>query len=441
MSRVIGDTTSAKGILSKWPFTFLGNSGVALNAHVLPFPFVHTSLTKAVTPIQGTNPFRVVFTNTFMNWPHLTPPRFGITTSKQIGQRKHAFVSWSSGTLTWPAALHQKLFSFETGFNANLAMAALQQPSSLNIGVVSEPSRPQEVVSLEEDEDEEEDEEFQELREKTRKTSQAAESWQVQIQASPAAGGLTFGYGRNIFSGKPATEPVRSEWSSEGYHGVPAELETRSVRLELTTTASIDMSLAYSIEAVRQVGEFTRMGFGVSLDGVNDLALTISWSRLGQRIKIPISLCSQEVVNADIAAAAVIFPWLTYCAVEFGYLRPRERKKRRRLVARKQRQLKKLIPQKRADSVQAIEIMAEQVHRRQGKEEVQNGLVITKAEYGYMPSTHKKTKSHDPAEYEVIDVTIPIAALVDRSQLVIPRETIKVSLHRISVKYLQEMAD
>lgn len=444
MSRIIGDTTSAKGILSKWPFSFLGNSGVALNAHVLPFPFVHTSLTKAVTPIQGTNPFQVVFTNTFMNWPHLTPPRLGLTTSKQIGQRKHAFMSWSSGTLTWPAALQQKLFSFETGLNANLAMAALRQPSSLNIGIVSEPSRSQDVVSLEGDgdEDEEVDEEFQQLREKSRKTTQAAESWQVQIQASPAAGGLTFGYGRNIFSGKPAAEPVRSEWSSEGYHGVPAEPETRSVRLELTTTATIDMSLAYSIEAVRQVGEFTRMGFGVSLDGVNDLALTISWSRLGQKIKIPISLCSQEVVNADIAAAAVVFPWLTYCAVEFGYLRPRERKKRRRLVARKQRQLKKLVPKKRADSAQAIEMMADQVHRRQGKEEAQNGLVITKAEYGYMPSTHKKHKSHDPAEYEVIDVTIPIAALVDRSQLVITRETIKVSfIHRIAVRYLHEKAD
>ena len=437
VSRVIGDTTSAKGILSKWPFSFLGNSGVSLNAHVLPFPFVHTSLTKAVTPIQGTNPFRVSLTNTFLNWPHLTPPRFGIATSKQIGQMKHAFLSLSSGTLAWPAALHQKIFSLETGLNANLAMATLQQPSSLNIGIVSEPSRPQDVLSMEdEDEDEEEDEDFQELRAKTRKTTQAAESWQVQIQASPAAGGLTFGYGRNIFSGRPATEPVRSEWSSEGYHGVPAEPETRSVRLELTTTASIDMSLAYSIEAVRQVGEFTRIGFGVSLDGVNDLALTLSWSRLGQKIKIPISLCSQEVVNADIAAAAVVFPWLTYCAVEFGYLRPRERKKRRRLVARKQRQLKKLIPKKRADSAQAIEMMAEQVHRRQGKEEAQNGLVITKAEYGYMPSTHKKSKSHDPAEYEVIDVTIPVAALVDRSQLVIPRETIKVSYIRL-ITYLQ----
>lgn len=397
----------------------------------MPFPFVHTSLNKAVSPIQGTNPFRIALTNTFMNWPHIAPPTLGLATSKQIGQRKHAFCSWSSGTLSWPQSIRRFLNpSDELGVDAALAMAAFQQPSSLNIGILSEPSRSQGVISM--DDDEEEDEEFQELREKKRETGQAAESWQVQMQATPAQAAFTFNYARNVFSGKPATAPVRSEWTSEGYYGVPAEPETRSVRLELTTTFTLDASLAFSVEAVRQIGEFTRMGLGVGLEGGQGLAMTVSWSRLGQRIRFPITICTLDNFNWDVAAAAVIFPWLTYCAVEFGFLRPRERKKRRRLISRKHKQLKKQIPKKRADSAQAIELMAEQVHRRQAKEDAHNGLVVIKAEYGYMSSPNKQNKGYDPADYEMIDVTVPVAALVDRSQLVIPRETIKVSCHTVS---------
>lgn len=429
VSRVFGDMASAKGILSKWPFTFLSNSGTAVNAHILPFPFVTTSITKAVAPVPGAYPFRITFSNAFMNWPHMTPPTIGIGTQKQISRRKHAFVSWSSGTLSWPKSIHRFLNpDDELGVNAGIAMAAFQQASSLNVGIISEPSRSQKVISLDDDEDEEEDEEFQELRENKRKADQAAESWRVQVQATPAQGALIFGYGRNVFSGKPANEPARSEWTSEGYYGVPAEPETRSVRLEVEANVTLDMGFAFSVEGVRQVGEYTRMGLGVGLQPAQGLALTVSWSRLGQKLKLPITVCTLENINWDVAIAAVVFPWLTYCAVEFGFLRPRERKKRRRLVARKQRQLRKQIPKKKADSAQAIELMAEQVQRRQAREEAQNGLVITRAEYGYMPPSSGKVKGYDPADYEVIDVTIPVAALVDRGQLVIPREMHKVSL-------------
>lgn len=81
---------------------------------------------------------------------------------------------------------------------------------------------------------------------------------------------------------------------------------------------------------------------------------------------------------------------------------------------------------RRAESQQAIELMSEQVQRRQAKEAAQDGLVITKAEYGYWAPADKKLKG-DAAESKIIDVTIPVAALVDRSQLIIPRDTTKVN--------------
>lgn len=416
VSRVIGDT-GTKGLLGLPPFSLLRNSGLALNAHLLPFPFVTTSVTKAVTPIPGTNPFKVVLTNTFMNSPHMIPPSFALATSKQIGQQKHAFCSWSSGSLTWPGPIYRLLNPGDSiGLKAGIAMAAFQQPSSFSVGIISEPK--ESVVSVEEDEDEDEGEERQNHQGK-------AESWQLQLQASPAQGAVSFNYGRNVFSGKPI-EPARSEWSSEGYHGVSRTPETRAVRVELTTTVTLGLSLAFNVEAVRQVGEFTRMGLGIGLQGAQGIAMTVSWSRLGQKIRLPITICSLENVNWDVATAALVLPWATYCAVEFGYLRPRERKKRRRLIAKKQRRLRGLIPQKKAESALAVQLMTEQVQRRQAKEKAQNGLVIARAEYGYLYSSPKRVKGHDPEDYEVIDVTVPVAALVDRSQLVISDTTVKV---------------
>ena len=52
-------------------------------------------------------------------------------------------------------------------------------------------------------------------------------------------------------------------------------------------------------------------------------------------------------------------------------------------------------------------------------------------------SSGKKVKGYDPKDYEVVDVTIPVAALVDRGQLVISREVHKVScsLCPISILY------
>ena len=104
---------------------------------------------------------------------------------------------------------------------------------------------------------------------------------------------------------------------------------------------------------------------------------------------------------------------------------PRNRKLRRQAVARRHKELNKLVPKKRAESEQAIEMMAEQVQRRQAREESHDGLVITKAEYGYYPSQSKKPKTGF-TEPRVIDVTIPVAALVDRGQLVISKKMVKV---------------
>ncbi|RLL99335.1 hypothetical protein CFD26_108145 [Aspergillus turcosus] len=433
VSQRFGDVASMKGILAKRPFAFLQDSAFALNAALLPTPLLQATIAKVVQPIPGTKPFQVntsaVITNSLLK----TPPILALQVTKEIGERKHAFCSWSSGTIAWPKVL-QVLFSpianLDLDTESAISMSAFAQPSQFQLGFLSVPkqTRNTTVIGDDEDEEKEEDEdeeeaEFREIRRKARSEANAAESWQAVVTASPQDAGLSFTYARNIFNGKAAIELARSEWSSEGHYSLPPASEPRSVRVEVRSTVNMDLSLAWNISATRQVGRFSRIGFGVGVQGGRGLVMTASWSRLGQKINLPIAVCPMDVVNADAAALAVIFPWVAYCAVEFGYIRPRERRQHRRAIARRHKQLKRLIPKKKAESQQAIELMAEQVHRRQAREEEQGGLVITKAEYGHYPS--KKGTNDSAKDLDIADVTIPLAALVDHGQLVITKDTVK----------------
>jgi DnaJ family protein C protein 11 len=276
------------------------------------------------------------------------------------------------------------------------------------------------------DEGNDDDDELREQLEQEKAIDRAAEFWQTYLTVTPGGGGIGLTYSRNLFSGKPADDPVMSEWSGEGYFPMAKMEEPRGVRLEVTGILSADASISWGIKGTRRVGEFTKMSLGVGF-AQNGIVATMSWSRLGQSIKLPIVLCSAEEANHDAAALVTIFPWLAYCAIEFGYIRPRDRKKRRQAVARRHKELKKLIPKKREESEQAIELMTDQVQRRQAREQAQDGLIIRKAEYGYIPPSNKKPKNGF-TEPRVIDVTVPVAALVDRGQLVIPQNSIKVSL-------------
>jgi DnaJ family protein C protein 11 len=396
---------------------------------VLPVPSLQANLVKAVTPVAGTKPFRVNLSSTFYKSPVKCPPSVSVQVLKEVGERKHAFCRWQSGTIGWPGVLERLLSPFVSiGLDVDSAFTIPKQSSQFQLGVMSLPKSPQQTAFMDDydddPEEEEEESEYRQLRSKQREEDKAGEAWQVGFSASPEASGLSLSYARNIFSGKAVDDLVRSEWSSEGHYPLPPASEPRSVRVEVVSTVNLDMSLSWKIEGSRQVGELTRMGFGVGVEGAHGLVMTASWSRLGQRIKLPIAVCPLNMANADAAALAVLIPWVAYCALEFGFIRPRDRKNRRRVVARRQKVLKKLIPNKRAESLQAIELMAEQVRRRQAKEERQDGLFITKAEYGHYSSMKKG--SHPVTEDEVADVTIPVAALVDRSQLVIPKNMVKV---------------
>ncbi|RDW93070.1 J domain-containing protein [Aspergillus mulundensis] len=417
--RVITDR-NPKGLLRRWPFSYFQNTLVSVGATALPETTLQANVTKSIVVTPGTKPFNVVLGTTFSRSIFEAPPMLNLQVTKSIGQKKTAFCSWSSGYLDWPLVI-QTLFLPFVGEDVFLEH---QEVSQLQVGIASQSPKlsPAFVEDDEEDvarssEDEEEDE-YEVIRARKREEEKAAEAWTVAISSSPVTNGIILKYSRNIFSGSAATDAL-SQWSSEKHYALPPANEPRSVRLDVNATVSMNLSLGWSIHGSRQVSELTRMGFGVSIQS-RGLILSLSWARLGQRIRLPIVICAMDNVTADSATLVVLLPWLTYCAVEFGFIRPRERRNRRKLIAKRQKKLRQQIPRKRLESAQAIEIMADQVRRRQDKEYSRGGLVITKAEYGHYLS--KRNADTEPA---VTDVTIPVAALVDHGQLNISKKTAK----------------
>ena len=414
-----------KGIWAKHPFALLRDSAVTFEGLLLPAPSLRTTITRSFVPVSGVAPFNVSVTSIHSRSLEETPPSLEVQVSRELFKKKIGVISWSSGVIHWPEFLHGWFPSLGMGIQS--AFASASEVGHLQIGLIAPAASPQ--VAMEADEDEAEtsgefDDDHHDVSRK-RQTDQSAEAWESHLQVSPGGGALVLKYSRNLFSGKPADDPVKTEWSSEGYFPMPTMDEARAVRLEVATIAGLDMSLSWTIKGIRRVGEYTRLGLGV---GIADkgMMLTVTWRRLGQNIDIPIVICPANEATSSATALTAVFPWLAYCAIEFGYIRPRNRKKRRQEAARRHRELKKLLPQKREESLQAIELMTEQVQRRQGREEAQDGLIILKAEYGYIPPTDKKPKDGF-TEPRVIDVTIPVAALVNRGQLVISKKSVKVS--------------
>ncbi|EPS34485.1 hypothetical protein PDE_09449 [Penicillium oxalicum 114-2] len=414
----MGELIGTKGLWNNRFFSTLRDSTVLVEANVLPLPLLRTTVVRAFQPIPGIKPFQVTAKTTVVRSLLDSPPSVEVHVTKEIATRKLAFCAWSSGLLLYPDFLLDNFFF--RGMTVEDMYANAGELSSLQMGLIALPKQATQTAPMDEDDI---DPDSGDVRGKKGQANRAAESWQTFVTVSPGGGGLSLLYSRNLFSGTPTDDLAKSEWSDEGYSPMMKLEGPRAVRMELSTTVNADLSFNWNLKGTRRVGEFSRMGVGIGLTH-QGILMTVGWTRLGQSLNLPIIICSKDEAVHDAAIWASILTWASYLAIEFGYVRPRDRKQRREQVARRHNQLKKLIPKKRAESEQAIQMMIDQVQRRQSRELNQDGLVIDRAEYGYWPPTDRKPR-RGLEQARTTDVFYPVANLVAHGQLVINSNTIK----------------
>jgi DnaJ family protein C protein 11 len=245
-------------------------------------------------------------------------------------------------------------------------------------------------------------------------------SWHIAVDSTPYDATLSVTWGRDLFS-RVLERPIRSRIRKSG-EAVPRSRDfgvphSRGVRLEVEGSMGFDSSFSGIVRGVRRIGDFVSVGVGVGLNPERGLFLSFSWNRLGQNIIIPVILLSADELDSESILWALVIPWATFAAVEFGVLRPRLRQKRQKLVEKARKELRENVLRRRTEAEQATTLMRPLVEHRQAIESEQGGLVILKAEYGVIRSGSRA--SWRPGE--VADVTVALAALIDGSQLSLPR--------------------
>ncbi|KAH8702084.1 DnaJ domain protein [Talaromyces proteolyticus] len=380
---------------------------------IFPIRSLAISFSKPVVPFPQGRPISVTVTGIVPSYPRQFMPTIGLNLSRQIGRYQHGSISFSSGTNLWPQFIQDLLAPTTNTFAETITPFLMpQQPSSLQLKYIATPdSIPQEQAEL--------------LGLSARPVKN--EVWQCGVGASPMGGSLSLEYGRTIF-GNRLEEPPRSEWNLDGYYPISVPKSFRGVRIVFDATLDLLGNASWNIGAKRQVSALSSIGVAIGVRSARGLVMSLSWTRLGQSIKLPIAVCPLDLVNPELSFWAVMVPWLTYVGIEFTYLRPRERRQRLQAINRRRKRLKARIPARRLESARQIEMMAEYVQRRQERQHASGGLVIERAEYGYTPPKNIndiKSRNTELAEQKIIDVTIPVAALVEKSQLVISQNTIR----------------
>ncbi|OLL22095.1 putative J domain-containing protein [Neolecta irregularis DAH-3] len=136
----------------------------------------------------------------------------------------------------------------------------------------------------------------------------------------------------------------------------------------------------------------------------------ITWDYHGQKIFIPVILGEQ--MNSDIAFYGIIIPALTFLGVELTYLQSRRERLKREKILNERKLWTEKLNEKREQALEIQSLLRAQTIRKQSREKDKGGLFIQSAEYG--------------SAKEMIDVTLPIAAMVNESQLVLPANAPKV---------------
>ncbi|KAG5519495.1 hypothetical protein PMAC_002123 [Pneumocystis sp. 'macacae'] len=205
-------------------------------------------------------------------------------------------------------------------------------------------------------------------------------SWNLEITAGVVDSGITYEWSNNIRKG--------------------GNLE----KLKLTTSISTNGTVL-SVRTHRKLGDFdTEFDLSLTLpQGM--IVLKILFSRLGQKIVIPIILSTKYSLKASLWG--VIVPISALAILEIIYLKPNRIKKRKEKISAIKKEYQECLNMKKKKAEEFLHLMCDMVHKKQYYEKQKEGLFIIKAVYG------------DFTTGDVIDVTIAIAALVNDSQLTI----------------------
>ncbi|TIA85911.1 hypothetical protein E3P99_03855 [Wallemia hederae] len=214
----------------------------------------------------------------------------------------------------------------------------------------------------------------------------SSSSWNTSIVFGPVENGLGVEWGRRVLD--------------------------NTIRFRLGTSLSLQGIFNSFAWAERKITRATTIGFGVTCSLPGGVVARFRWSRLGQRITIPV-LLSREL-DLAVAALAATIPSMSMVLMHYTYLVPRNKKLKASKLKKLRQEHKERTEEKRSEANEAVAILQEHASRKETEETRKSGLVITEASYG-------SCEDIDEGAQERIDVRVPLTSLINDSQLHIPK--------------------
>ncbi|KZT10262.1 DnaJ-domain-containing protein [Laetiporus sulphureus 93-53] len=162
----------------------------------------------------------------------------------------------------------------------------------------------------------------------------------------------------------------------------------------------------------------TSIGSNIAL-GIQGVILRLDMAYLGQQFSFPITLSHDR--DFSLALWTTVMPSTALVVTYFFVLRPRRRRQRIQFFREARRQLQEEKSDVLRETKETIHLLEDLAKRHMQAEASCNGLVIQYASYG--PS-----EEDEATEGLRLDVTVPLQALVYKSQLYIPGRRSKAGL-------------
>ncbi|TIA80937.1 hypothetical protein E3P92_02609 [Wallemia ichthyophaga] len=232
---------------------------------------------------------------------------------------------------------------------------------------------------------------------------------------SVGANGITPGRSSSSWNTSVVFGPVENGFGVEWGRRVL----DNTIRFRLGTSLSLQGIFNSFAWAERKITRATTIGFGVTCSLPGGVIARFRWSRLGQRITIPI-LLSRDL-DLAVAGLAATLPSISMIVVHYTYLAPRNKKLKANKLKKLRQDYKEKTEEKRSEANEAVSILKSYSDRKEAEEIKNSGLIITEATYG-------SCEDIGSTDQERIDVKIPLTSLINDSQLYIPKGTSKSGL-------------
>ncbi|KAF4990954.1 hypothetical protein FGRMN_8145 [Fusarium graminum] len=238
-------------------------------------------------------------------------------------------------------------------------------------------------------------------------------TWAVAASATPATIAGAIRYSKDL------TLPFQTP---------PASLDPGAPlasRIEAELCSNTFQDQYFALRNLWSVGRFARVGVEVGMS-LHNLHLSVYWSRLGQRLSVPLLIAPRSLLGPSVLFWAGALPFAALAALQLGL-----NYRRRERTSRSHRRLRSdvsstgtpvAIARHRYEADNITTLLALPVESRQKQQVAISGLVILSAKYGIPNEDGTLTTSE-----QVADVTTAVAALIDDSvytngpALVIPR--------------------